>query len=250
MSHATRRTVNGLAWPQASVLAIAALALGATLYRYIRAVVGTPDLFYDVREVWQPAATAVLDGQALYVGAATDNKPPLFEYLNVLVGSTGHYLLVFYLLVGLANAVIVVCLYHWLAREGHVIAGVLAALLFATVLPLVQGTIINVRSFALVFLFCALLTQGAVRRGGLLAVAGLFSQFAMFAAPVLAYEGVRRSDGSPRRWVARFATAGFVTATLAYLPLYLIWGPQSLVNGVQMSIVSAGHYTIRLRLRG
>lgn len=243
MAYFTQSSASRSSIHRIVLVVISVLAFVQALFHYLRAIIGRPDLFYDAAEVWQPAAEAVLNGEALYVGAAADNKPPMFEFLNVLVGATGEYILVFHVLVGLANAVTATLIYRWLARDGHATAGILAALLFISTLPVINGTIINVRSFALVFLFGALLVRGPVRRGVLIAIAALFSQFAVFAIPVLIYESVRNPATNSWQWSGRFLAAGLVTAVTAYAIVGLVWGGESLTNAIQMSLFVGNYVT-------
>lgn len=210
-----------------------ALALFQAAEQYLRAVIGRNDLWADAANVWLPLAEHVAAGNPLYVGAAVDNKPPLFQYLNLAVYETGEYVLVFYLLVGLANGLAAWLLYQWVSDFARRETAAIAAVLFLAALPVVNGTIINVRSFALVFVLLAVRARPAAAQGAFIAVAGLFSQYAVFGIPVLLYQRYA-ADALGWRSFARFCGAGLVVVALAFAPL-LWWGVDSLVGGVEWS---------------
>jgi len=217
-----------------------------SLHRYLTVEYGRASKHWDVLIVWQPLADTLLDGGQLYLGTAVDNKPPLFELLNVAVGATGHYYPVFLFLVGTANGLSAVLLVRFLRRQDMGREGIVTAVLFLAALPLIDGTIVNVRSFALVGVLAALWSRDPVLRGGAVAVAGMFSQYAFLAAPALVYDGVSPDGALPRRhWIARFAVALVAVVVSSFGVVAVLWGSEAAVAGIEQSFGNALEYTAR-----
>lgn len=238
----TNTRTGFLARPPVVAVGLFALALIQSVEQLARATIGRSDLFSDAANVWLPLAEHVAGGNALYVGAAVDNKPPLWQYLNLAVFETGHYVTVFYLLVGLANALAAWLLYRWVSEFARRETAAIAALLFIAALPAMNGTIINVRSFALVFLLLAVQTHRASAQGALIAAAGLFSQYAVFGIPALLWYRHATGRLDARRFVA-FCGAGLLTVAVSFLPL-LWWGIPSVVGGIEWSFFAAGSHIL------
>ncbi|WP_435147780.1 hypothetical protein [Halobaculum sp. P14] len=71
----------------------------AVRYLYV-SVLDSSILSADLRSVWRPFMQSVVhDNVPMYVHPALDNKPPLFEYLNVLAGLTGEYIAAWHLFI-------------------------------------------------------------------------------------------------------------------------------------------------------
>ncbi len=220
------------------------LGILETLNRYFRILSGERQPHIDVRCCWRPLANAVLAGQPIYIRPVVDNKPPLFELLNVAIASTGQYLFVFFVLIGVANAACAVLLWRICADRGATRVGLMAGLLFLTSVPATGGTVINVRSFAIAGILLALWVEHPLARGALVAGAGLFSQHAVFAIPVLAYDRLRYLDrDSGLRWVARFAGGGVAVVVASFALVDVIWGVQSLHGALYWSFGAAEKYT-------
>ena len=200
-------------------------------------------LAYDAGQVWFPIARQLSEGKILYVTTRPDNKTPLFHALNYAVYQTGHYALVFLLFVGVANTAAACLLWTWLERNGMSRAGVLAGFLFVAAVPFVNGDIINVRSFALVFLLLAVLERAPIRRGVWTALGVLFSQFVVFAIPILLYDGLRAA-ADRRRWTALFVTTGLGVGAMCFAALLVIWGPTAFVRGIDMTFLSIAEYAV------
>jgi len=238
---------NSVAAQSSLLLGIAYLVLGVaeTMIRAVRIVwMGSQQLHVDVRCCWRPVAESVFSGTPLYVRPAVDNKPPGFELLNLLVFSTDHYVLLFLALVGLANGATALLLWRYGCRLGEPRVGAVAGLLFIGTVPIVGATVINVRSFAVVALLVAVHTSHPVFRGAAIAVGSLFSQYAILAVPALIWAAVRgRSRRDALGWMAQFVLAGVGVVTVAFLVLWAIWGPETVVQGLKWSYVRAIKYT-------
>lgn len=209
------------------------------LFRYLQLSLGPKTLFVDAAGVWLPLARQVAEGQALYTGSALDNKPPLFEFLNLAIYFTGHYTLVFTLLIGVANAASALLIWRLLADYGRGRAGALTALVVLGVLPFLGGLTINVRSLALPFVLLSLLSRRSVVAGGALALGGLFSQYAVLAAPGVLAVHLRRPASPTRAYVrvGAFCVAGLVTAAFWFAAVGVIYSFDAMVNAM---IWSAG----------
>lgn len=229
--------------PRVVAAAFAVLGLASSLWRYarIRWLGAAPH--HDVRGVWRPVAAAVADGAPLYVRPAVDNKPPLFELLNVAVYATGAYLPAFLLLVGVANAAVAVCLWRLLARRGYAALGAAAGLVYLAAVPLVGGAAVNVRSLSTALLVFAFVRSGPARSGVALAAACLVSQHAVFGAPVVVADGLARTDAS-QRWLGRFAIGCCAVVAAAFAAVFALWGRPSVAGAVRWSVGFAGTYVL------
>lgn len=226
------------------VLLLFSAAAGVPVFvHYVAASLLGMGLAYDAGQVWLPIARQLSEGEVLYVTTRPDNKTPLFHALNYAVYRTGYYTLVFFLLVGLANTVTAYLLWSWLGREDMHRAGVLAGFLFVAAIPLINGDIINVRSFALVFLLLAVLERTPVKRGIWTALGVLFSQFVVFVIPVLLYDGLRGADDWGR-WTALFIASGLGVGVLCFSALLAVWGPTAFVRGIDMTFLSIAEYAV------
>lgn len=192
--------------PPNALFVIALLALGQfpVLLRYFRIRVSNVTPHPDVRFAWRPLAEEVFAGTPLYLGAATDNKPPLFELVNLAAYASDAYLLVLLVVTGLANAGIAIGLWRLFTTRQYKTLGQGAALLFLISAPLVNGHAINVRSMSVVFLVGSLLSQRPTIRGGACSVACRFSQHAVFSVPIVIYDGLQhRTQQNVYRWLRR-----------------------------------------------
>jgi hypothetical protein len=215
-----------------------------TMNRYLRIQLGSQTPHTDVRCCWRPLSEAVLAGTPLYVEPAVDNKPPLFELLNVAVAATGAYLLVFFLLVGTVNAAVGLLLWRICTQRDAPRVGLLAGGLFLVSVPLAGGEVINVRSFAIAGILLALSVRHPVARGAAVAAGGLFSQHAVFAVPALAYDRYRELDRPEGvRWVGVFALSGLGVVAGAFTVVYAVWGWASLEGAVYWTFLVAEQYT-------
>lgn len=220
------------------------LGLFETFGRYFRILYGEQQPHIDVRCCWRPLANAVLAGKPIYVRPAVDNKPPLFELLNVTVASTGQYLLVFFVLIGIVNGVSAILLWRICADRGTPRVGLIAGLLFLTSVPATGGTVINVRSFAIAGILLSLWVEHPLARGATIAAAGLFSQHAVFAVPALAYDRLRYLDrDSSLQWLVRFVAGGVAVLVVSFGFVYVVWGAQSFHGALYWSFGAAEKYT-------
>lgn len=236
-------------WATATtVVLFTTVALLQTAWRYAKLKWGSADYWFDAGQVWIPLANRVLSGTPLYTGKAVDNKPPLWQFLNLTADASGHYPLVMFGLVGLANAMAALLLARWLTKDCGVNRGTaaLAGLFFLAALPAIHGTIINVRSFALVGVLAAIQTRSPVRSGAAISAATLFSQFAAFGIPVLILRAYRNPSFSDTwSWVGRFCFSGLGVAAIAFGAVYAVWGWPSFVGSLKYSFYASTWYVQR-----
>lgn len=216
-----------------------ALAASKAVLRY-RQIDSPRDLFFDAREVWYPLARAVSSGASLYT-AVPDNKPPLFQFLNLLVYATGEYVVVFTLLLALANVLTAVLVYRLCVTRDLGGVGLVASTLFLLVTPLGWAQKINPRQFAIVGVLAALLLPGAVAAGVAVAVAGLFTQYAALSIPVVLWLRFRENRLT-RGYVSRFGASGLVVVAAAFVAVGVIWTPSAAIDGVRQSVLASGQY--------
>lgn len=220
------------------------LGILETLIRYFRIVAGNQRTHVDVRCCWKPLADAVLAGKPIYVRPAVDNKPPLFELLNVAVAATGEYLLVFFVLIGIANACSAILLWQICAERNASRVGLMAGLLFLSSVPATGGTVINVRSFAIAGILLSLWVKDPFARGAIVAAAGLFSQHAVFAIPVLAYDSISALDRDSRlQCLSKFVVGGVGVVAISFAFVYAVWGATSFDGALYWSFGAAKKYT-------
>ena len=224
-------------------LLLANAGLFAGVARLLRIEAGRATVHPDVRLAWLPLARAVAGGTPLYTPGATDNKPPLFELLNLLAYLSDGYLVVMTLAVGLANGVAATCIWRACAVRGYPRVGGLGALVFLWTLPLVDGVAVNVRSFAVALLLFALVSNRPAVRGVGVGCALCVSQHAAFAAPVVAYDGYRAA-GRSTAWLGRFLAGLSGAVVAAFGAVFVLWGAPSLVGAVHATVGTAGPYLL------
>jgi hypothetical protein len=202
---------------------------------------GQTRFFVDARDVWLPLAEGVLsDGAPLYGPDQWDNKPPLWQFVNIGVAALGPYYIIFYALIGVAHGIAAYLVSVWVRRAGYDRIGLVSALFFMSAVPLVFAARINPRPFAEIALFIAILTasrSGAVS-GVSLSVATLFSQFSIFAAPIIAWRAVGGESRQRQfQWLIAFGSGGIAIAALSYGIVWFIWGTETLEYSIRYSIL-------------
>lgn len=236
--------------PRPAFVAVLALlaAVGAGV-RYVRKTVGSEFVVHDIETVWRPLAFAVFDGADLYADV-WDNKPPLWEFLNLGIAALpGEYVPVSLVVMAVANTAAAVLIYILCIDETGVGERVarLAPVVFLAVLPVIHGYQINPRQVANIALLGALIATDPVVVGIAVASAGLLTQFSVLVLPVVCWRRWRR-HGPLRedlRWYATMAGAGLALAVAAYALVGLVWGFDALVAGVRSSLLPLSEYAAR-----
>lgn len=223
------------------------IGLGGAIFHWYNKAIRGFEIVGDVTEVWIPFANCVLSGGAMYL-CHWDNKPPLFHFLNVAFASTDYYLLLFFLTMGLANGVSAILLWRLCRRWGYENVGVVSAVLFVALLAGLTFRV-NPRNYAVLFLLLALGVKSPTRSGVSIAIAGLFSQFAVFAIPAVIWIKKDISE-LHKRWLAMFATAGLMVVVLSYGLVALLWGTDAAITGFRYSFFSSGEYVAGYNERG
>ncbi|WP_151099638.1 MULTISPECIES: hypothetical protein [unclassified Haloarcula] len=201
------------------------------------------ELLANSREVWLPLAETVSSGGDLYV-SAWDNKPPLFQFANIGVYETGHYAASWFVLIAIANAITAILIYRYGNKRGEKAVGLIAAIFFLAAFPYIGGTKIDPRPLSNMLMVAALLVSRPVLIGLLIAGAGLFSQFAMFALPAVLFD---RHQLTNLTWkdLVTVSVAGLATAALSYLSVAVIWGLDAAITGVRYTMFAADGYVNR-----
>ena len=201
----------------------------------------------DVTSVYYPMARGVLRGGDLYI-TQWDNRPPLFQFLNIAVGATGEYMLVFYLLLAVANAVTAILLWRLSSRHFPVKIGLLAGLIYVFALPIAHGQVIGARPFSNILILGSFLIGSPAVSGLLLAGAGLFHQYSVFVIPAALYYHYAFSPVEiDLRWILKFSVAGLMLVGISYLFVGLVWGLDSLTAGIRYTFFGAGDYVLESR---
>lgn len=238
-----RRTSDELTNRVPVAVALFSIGLLEALVRLLRIEFGEMSPHTDVTTTWRPFARETLSGTPLYLADVADNKPPLFEYLNLAISLTDNYLAVFLVVVGLVNGGIAYLLWRTHAERGHHAVGVAVGVVFLSAVPLVRGHAVNVRTFMLAGVLLAVRFRSAIASGVAIAVAGLMSQYAVFALLGIAFDRLRRLPRTQwSGWLSRFALAAGTAVSLCYFSVYLIWGEASLLASIHWSVSSAERY--------
>jgi len=194
-----------------------------------------------VSDMWawlEIAESTVEGGHPLYLNPNQfPTKPPLWQYFNILAYASGYPVVIHYLALSVFNMIGSVLLYAWVRQHtGKRVPALVAAALFASLLPHIGGHFVNVRSPALVAILGALYVSSSWKRGVLMAIAGLFLQYAVLGIPIVAWDGIRSSDRDPKEWLPPFVGAGLGTVAIVYASVGVIWGLPSLVEGVKIGL--------------
>lgn len=235
------RVQSALYWfcrhPVPSLLLFCVIGVMQTTAQYFRVVFGPSEFRIDLTELWHPIAREVLAGEALYLGSTVDNKPPLFLILNTVIEFVGPYYPLFFIILGSVNGTVAFLVYRYLATNDLPQIGVIGALFFLSAIPLVNGTKINVRSFALLGVMVSIMIRNPILRGGAISVAGLFSQYSVFLIPVLMWDSYRTLS-TQKEWVVwslEFIISGLVLLITVFAVLAIVWSPTSALSGFYWS---------------
>lgn len=171
-------------------IAIATLGALLVIVNYCQVRLAGESLADDLTHRWKPVMESVLFNDATIYVDAVDNKPPVFELLNLAAGATGHYILAWYIIITTSTFVTVYILFEWTATEfgsTDYAAGlaIVAAVLYIAGLTPAGGTGINARTPMLLGVVLAVWTDRPVISGVALAIAALCSQYAALGGPIL-----------------------------------------------------------------
>lgn len=211
--------------------------------RYVSLQTGASKLPHNVVNVWLPLARSVLAGGDLYV-SHWDNKPPLFQFVNLFAAWTDYYVPVFLVLLATANAVTALAIWELCRRHDSGRVGFLAATFFLAAAPGLLGMTIDPRQFANVLTLVAFLAGSAPLAGVAIASAGLFSQYSVFLIPVIAWYHARNREDRVQ-WFVTFCVAGLLTVLGSFLVIALVWGVDAAMTGVRYSFFSFSEYTAK-----
>lgn len=233
-----RRSLRGGLFNNAWVILVACLSGGLLLAigRYLRIIYGPAELESNYTVIWKPLAEAVENGTSLYMDGAADNKPPLFLLLNQLISLTDNPELIYLLLVGIANGVGAFLIWVLVRRRWEATIGLLAATFFLLSIPHIRGTVINIRSLAVVLILYGFVTDRSILRGVVIAVAGLLIQFSVLAIPAMMLDGLNRTPRQSRfRWGIIFVVSGLLTVIGSFAIVAGFWGTESALAGFYWS---------------
>lgn len=202
----------------------------------IKLVSGGQEVRGDAQIVWIPVARAVLDGTPLYVPPAVDNKPPLWQFLNILFQNTGDYATAGILTIALANTIAVVGTYLWISRHIGREWAFVGGLLLIAMFSIIEASSIGTRSIALVGVLFGALSRSAVVSGMSLSAAVLVSQFSVFAIPIVVFHRWVESEVT-LKWFVKYAVSGIATAVVVFGMVFVLWGWPSLVGSIEWTFL-------------
>lgn len=192
--------------------------------------------------VWRSIGNAVIQNDVpLYIGMAWDNKPPLFELLNLLFTLSGEYYISFLFAVALSNGLSACIIYKISSRINGPGTGILAALLFFSLLPALNGVNTTPRPFAVTALLLSIYISSPIQRGVAIGISGLFIQVTGTAAIPLGLVGMANNQKS-RYYISAYLLSIAITIAIGYSLVGVLWSTNSLVAAINHSIVGAVEY--------
>lgn len=214
---------------------IIATPLVYAIKRIWEIVFGETKPAFDFVTFWEPLSDAVLSGSPIYLNGTADNKPPVFLFVDLFTGLFDQQAAVFVLLVGLTNGIAAVLLWRLLEQYGGRETGIIAAILFLLLVPAFNAHLIQAGSFAMTFVLMSLLTDRAVVSGVLVAIAGLFYQYAVLVVPAVLLVQLCRTEKDTVRWGALYVGGGLLTVAVVFAIVGLLWSPKSALAGLYWS---------------
>jgi hypothetical protein len=201
----------------------------------------------DAQDHFIPLAEAVLSGTPLYISPAVDNKPPLGTGIHIFILATEQYELVYPLLVGVVNALIAIIIFQHVYQSQSVRQGAVASLLYIGFLPMINADHVGIRVFGMLMLVSAVFKlKRPETRGLALGFGGMFTQYLIFAVPVIMYIQYKENREGFHIWAGKFVFGNAVAVLLTYGSVFVIWGKDSLLNSIEYSIFSVISYTGRV----
>lgn len=229
-------------------IAILRMAIRTLDYQY-----GRRPIQVNSKNAWWPIAQEVFAGGRLYL-SHWDNKPPLWQFFNLLVARLTWwditvYAVVFWGLIAIAMTLTALLIWEFLDREGYAAAGLIAGLL--TVLITSRAIeYIDPRPFANVLIIYAFYTRSDAKSGLSISAAGLLTQFSVLAIPPLLAYRIWHYDGEWRRTAVTFCSAGIALVAVSFLAVGAIWGLDAMVTGWRYSMFPLSDYVGRYTERG
>ncbi len=214
------------------------LIILTTTGRFVLYSVGFLDLATDAADAWIPMGQAVLSGAEPYADFP-DNKPPLFIFLTIIASVVG-YVPFMMVIVGLANATIVVEIYGWLSRERREVAGVIAAGIGtgAILNTMVSYPMLNNKTISIAVLLISLRFRKPVHLGLGVGISCLLAQQSILAIPAIMWFRLRTIRGA-----VVFSITGMAVAAVSFLAIGLVWSLDSMYASVVQSLIVTGSYT-------
>lgn len=240
----THPTVEGAMANSIAKWTVRVFAVFAVLWasvRFLQIRYSDQDLLHDAGTIWLPLAENIFKGGQLY-GELPDNKPPLFQFVNLVTYGSGEYVLFMLLLVGLANGIIILLTGYHFRRKSRPGTAVIAAIAcFLLIAPL--GTIVNNKSLGTAILLSATLTASPITIGFLFAGAIGMAQQLIIALPAVIWYQTKRHELTMSD-IKLTITITFVGLTVQYLAVWALWGWNSLVAGIEQTIFVVFDYSL------
>lgn len=231
------RTGYSTAILAAGFLSVSLFLLSAMRFFVVRVSGGT---FVHDAQVWKRVGDGVLAGKNLY-SQVPDNKPPLWEGLVVVATATPVPYLVLLCFVGLGSAVVAWSVFNLTQTHLGPRAGVIAVVSVAFgILVMTQG-FINNKIPALALLFAGLSATDSKRTGLAYGAATLIAQQILVALPAI-YWWERAENGRELANRQMVLIAG--TWVVAYVGVGVLWGVDSIVAGVEQTILLGPAYAV------
>jgi hypothetical protein len=209
-----------------------------SIQRFVTIRFGDATVVHD-GQVWINVAQSALAGGELYL-VVPDNKPPLWQFINIFAEWSGQYALLMLTLVGIGNATLVFLAGYHFQREGRYSVAIVAALgCLLLLVPLVPFT--NNKSLATMCLLLITITTSPLRGGLALGGALSIAQQTVFGVPAVLWFQYQRANWGLSEFSRMVAIAGGVFAS-GYLIVAAIWGLDSLVAAISQTILVSTDY--------
>lgn len=240
--HADSKASDSL-FPRIHVAILVVVTGGLGLLQYAHIAITEAQWRGDAATVWRPFAQAVLNGATPYTATVWDNKPPLFELLNIVAEATGYYFIAMLLFVTVAHAISAVCLYTLWQRYGRPDIGFLAGILFVAMLAVNGFQILN-KPLSTALIMLALIVRGPTRRGLLLGAACMITQYSILAAPLIGLLALhdRETGASAMRASFKFAAGGALIVAINYGSLAILYNVDTAIRALGYSSGFTGQY--------
>ncbi|MFB6186557.1 MAG: hypothetical protein ABEI86_06795, partial [Halobacteriaceae archaeon] len=220
----------------AFALSLIIATISTAVARIGRIILGNQVPASDFRVAWKPIADAVRNGAPLYLQGTGDNKPPLFHLLNLFLSGFDAYFAVFILIIGLVNGVSAILLWRLLGKYGRIGTGMTASVLFVFSLPVIKAHYIQSGSFAVLFILSSLIVRRGLLSGILVALAGLFYQYAVLLVPFVLWVQIRdREREAQIYWGASYLIGGVITLATVFILIAIIYSPRAALAGLYWS---------------
>jgi len=222
-------------------VAVAALAFGFYLWRWLRIEFDSTRLWGDVTCCWEPLGYAVLNGASIYTAPVTiDNKPPLWHFVAIVGAWVGDVGLVILLVDGLAAMALVYLTTKFIGRivDDERATAIGAVATFTIIIQIAYMS--NNKLPAAALLFAAAYLRKPLYSGVLAGASVWISQYTGLAIVSLGLLFLFTNDD--RKPFVKYVLGGVAITALIWGVVGVVWGMDSVIGGVKAAFFVAEGY--------